>query len=152
MWHYLLKVFGWWMLTIVKFLFVPFTMILKPDVGEQWSWMETILVTSTGAALGVFIFFHFGEIIFSWLAHHFNAKKQIFNRRNRWFIRVKKRWGLNGLLLIAGLISVPIASVVGAKLYRHNSTALPKLIIAFFCWSVVLSSAAYGLKAAGISF
>ncbi len=152
MWEYAFRVFGWWMLTIVKFLFVPFGMILKPESGEYWSWLETILVSSTGAALGVFIFFHFGEYIFSWLAHHFNAKRKIFNRRNRWFVRVKKRWGLNGLLLISGLISVPIASVVGAKLYRHNSTALPKLIIAFFCWSVLLSSAAYGIKLIGISF
>lgn len=150
--EYAFKVFGWWMLSVVKFLFVPFGMILKPDIGETWSWLEAILVSSTGAALGVFIFFHFGEYIFSWLAHHFNSKRKIFNRRNRWFIRVKKRWGLNGLLLISGLISVPIASVVGAKLYRHNSTALPKLIIAFFCWSIVLSSAAYGMKMIGLSF
>jgi|JI10StandDraft_1071094.scaffolds.fasta_scaffold413017_2 uncharacterized membrane protein YdjX (TVP38/TMEM64 family) len=150
--EYAFKVFGWWMLSVVKFLFVPFGMILKPDSGETWSWLEAILVSSTGAALGVFIFFHFGEYIFSWLAHHFNSKRKIFNRRNRWFIRVKKRWGLNGLLLISGLISVPIASVVGAKLYRHNSTALPKLIIAFFCWSIVLSSAAYGMKMIGLSF
>jgi hypothetical protein len=149
---YFIKIVGWWMLSIIKFLFVPFGMLLKPDVGEQWTWLEVIMVSSTGAALGVFIFFHFGEIIFSWLAHHFNAKRRIFTRRNRWMIRVKKRWGLNGLLLISGLISVPIASVIGAKLYRHNSTALPKLIIAFFCWSVFLSTFAYGMKYIGLSF
>ncbi|MBL0315022.1 MAG: hypothetical protein IPP69_04285 [Flavobacteriales bacterium] len=140
------------MLAIVKFLFVPFGMLLKPDVGEQWTWIEVIIVSSTGAALGVFIFFHFGEYIFTWLAHHFNAKRKIFTRRNRWFIRIKKKYGLNGLLMISGLISVPIAAMIGAKLYRHNSTALPKLIIAFFCWSVALSSAAYGMKMIGLSF
>jgi len=150
--EYLLRVVGWWMLAIVKFLFVPFGMLLKPDVGEHWTWIEVIMVSSTGAALGVFIFFHFGEIIFNWFAHHFNTKRRVFTRRNRWFIRVKKRWGLNGLLMISGLISVPIAAMLGAKLYRHNSTALPKLIIAFFCWSVALSSAAYGMKMIGISF
>lgn len=150
--EYALRVFGWWMLTIVKFLLVPFGMILKPEVGEDWTLIEVILISSTGAALGSFIFFHFGEIIFTWLAHHFNRKRRIFTRRNRWFIRVKKRWGLNGLLLISGLISVPIASVIGAKLYRHNETALPKLIIAFFCWSVILSTMAYGMKHIGFSF
>jgi hypothetical protein len=150
--EYMLRVFGWWMLCIVKFLFVPFGMILKPDMGEQWTWLEVILISSTGAALGVFIFFHFGDYIFKWIASHFNTKRKIFTRRNRWFIRVKKRWGLNGLLLISGLISVPIASVIGAKLYRHNSTALPKLILAFFAWSILLSSLAYGMKLIGISF
>lgn len=149
---YFFKIAGWWLLTIVKFLFVPFGMMLKPAVGEEWSLFEVIMVTSTGAALGVFIFFHFGEFIFNWLAHHFNAKRKIFNRRNRWFIRIKKRWGINGLMLIAGLISVPIASVLAAKLYRHNPNALPKMIIAFFLWSVALSSLAFGMKKIGLSF
>jgi hypothetical protein len=149
---YFLKVAGWWLLTIIKFLFVPFGMLLKPDVGENWTLAEVILISSSGAALGVFIFFHFGEFIFNWLAHRFHAKRKIFNRRNRWFIRIKQRWGINGLMLISGLISVPLASVIAAKLYRHNANALPKMIIAFFMWSVALSSIAFGMKKIGLSF
>jgi hypothetical protein len=145
---YFLKVVGWWLLTIVKFLFVPFGMLLKPQVGEEWSLVEVIIITSSGAALGVFIFYHFGEII----AKRFSAKRKIFNRRNRWFIRVKQRWGFKGLMLIAGLISVPIASMLAAKLYRHNPNVLPKLIAAFFIWSIALSTLAYGMKKIGLSF
>lgn len=152
MWEYMARVVGWWLLSIVKFLFVPFGMMLKPDVGEEWTWIETVFISATGAAGGAWIFFHFGEIIFDWLAHHFNTKRRIFTRKNRWFIRIKHKWGMNGLLLISGLISVPVASMIGAKLYRHNSSALPKLIIAFFCWSVFLSSIAYGMKKIGLSF
>ena len=150
--EYLLRIAGWWLLSIVKFLFVPFGMMLKPDVGESWSLMEVILVTSTGAALGVFIFFHFGEFIFNWIAHHFKTKKRIFTKRNRWLIRLKRKYGIQGLMAIAGLISVPIASVVAAKLYRHNPNALPKMIIAFFLWSVALSTLAYGMKKIGLAF
>ena len=150
--EYFLHVAGWWLLAILKFLFVPFGMTLKPDVGEEWTLFEVIMISSSGAALGVFIFFHFGEFIFNWLAHHFNARRRIFNKRNRWFIRVKKRWGIKGLMLISGLISVPIASVIAAKLYRHNPSALPKMIIAFFLWSVALSSIAFGMKKIGLSF
>lgn len=149
---YFIKVLGWWLFSIVKFLFVPFGMTLKPDAGEDWSFLEVVTISSTGAALGVFIFFHFGEFIFSWLAHHFNTKRKIFNRRNRWFIRIKKRWGINGLMLISVLISVPIASVLAAKLYRHNPNALPKMIFAFFLWSIALSSIAFGMKKIGLSF
>jgi hypothetical protein len=150
MWEYLARVFMWWLLSIVKFLVAPFSMIFNPG-PEKWSLVETIAITSSGAALGVFIFFHFGEIIFDWLAHHFQTKKRIFNRRNRFFIRIKHKWGFKGLLFVSGLISVPIASMVGAKLYRHNPNALPMLIIAFFCWSVLLSSIAYGLKCIGMA-
>ena len=150
--EYFLKIVGWWLLTIVKFLFVPFGMMLKPQVGEAWSLVEVILVTSTGAALGVFVFFHFGEFIFNWIGHHLKPSRKIFTKRNRWFIRLKWRYGINGLMAIAGLISVPIASVVAAKLYRHNPNALPKMIIAFFLWSVVLSSLAFGMKKIGLTF
>ena len=150
--EYFLKIVGWWLLTIVKFLFVPFGMMLKPQVGEAWSLVEVILVTSTGAALGVFVFFHFGEFIFNWMGHHLKSSRKIFTKRNRWFIRLKWRYGINGLMAIAGLISVPIASVVAAKLYRHNPNALPKMIIAFFLWSVVLSSLAFGMKKIGLTF
>lgn len=149
---YFLKVLGWWLFAIVKFLFVPFGMTLKPDAGEHWSFIEVVTISSTGAALGVFIFFHFGEFIFNWLGHHFNTKRKIFNGRNRWFIRIKKRWGINGLMLISVLISVPIASVLAAKLYRHNPNTLPKMIFGFFLWSIALSSIAFGMKKIGLSF
>ncbi len=150
--EYFLKIVGWWLLTIVKFLFVPFGMMLKPESGEAWSLAEVILITSTGAALGVFVFFHFGEFIFNWMGHHLKSSRKIFTKRNRWFIRLKWRYGINGLMAIAGLISVPIASVVAAKLYRHNPNALPKMIIAFFLWSVALSSLAFGMKKIGLTF
>jgi hypothetical protein len=150
--EYFLKIVGWWLLTIVKFFFVPFGMMLKPQVGEAWSLAEVIIITSSGAALGVFVFFHFGEFIFNWMSHHLKSSRKIFTKRNRWFIRLKWRYGINGLMAIAGLISVPIASVVAAKLYRHNPNALPKMIIAFFLWSVVLSSLAFGMKKIGLTF
>lgn len=155
MWEYLFRVLYWWLWSMVKFLVTPFMMINNQQWGlgkEYWNYAETILITSSGAALWCFVFYHFGEYIFNWFAHHLNTKRRKFNRRNRWIIRIKHRWGLNGLLLISGLISVPIAAMVGAKLYRHNSTTLPKLIIAFFCWTIVLTSAAYGMKLIGKSF
>lgn len=150
--EYLIKVAGWWMLSIVKFIIVPFGMILKPQTGEHWSWLETILISSSGAALGVFIFFNFGQFIFDWLAHHLKRKAKIFTRRNRFLVRLKKRWGLLGFLFISALISVPISSVIGAKLFRHDRTALPKLILAFCCWSVFLSTVAFAMKQIGWSF
>lgn len=152
MWEYFFHAFVWWLVSVVKFLFVPFGMILKPDVGEQWSWMETIIISATGASFGVFVFFKFGDYIFNWLAHHLKTKRKIFTKRNRSFVRMKQRWGLIGLVLIAPLISVPVAAVITAKLYRHSNTALPKLILAFWAWAVILSSAAYGMKKIGLSF
>ncbi len=146
-----LKIFFWWMACIGKFLFVPFAMILD-DGGEHWSWLGTIAITSSGAALGVYIFFHFGEYIFNWLAHVFWKPKKNFKPWKRRIIKLKWRYGIKGLMLISGLISVPIASLVAAKFYRHNPNALSMMIVGFFFWSVLLSSVAYGMKLIGLSF
>ncbi len=147
---YLLMALGWWGMTLIKFVLTPFFMIFNPGGDEHWSWLETIAIVSSGAAMWAFVFFHFGEYIFSWIAKHFQKNKKVFGRRSRWFIKIKQKWGLKGLLVISGLLSVPIASVLCAKLYHHNNTALPKLIIAFFVWTVFLTSLAWGMNQIGL--
>jgi len=141
---YLLKILGWWGLSCVKFLFVPFFMIHSNQ--EHWSWIETILISSSGAAGGVFLFFHLGEYLFGWWAKNFSRNKKLMTRGRRMIIRVKWKWGMKGLMLISGLISVPVASLLAARFYRHQANTLPLLIIAFFAWSLVLTSIAYTTK------
>jgi len=144
MMDYLFDVAGMWLLSIVKFIATPFVMLMRPD--QKWSFLETILITSSGAALGSFVFYHFGEIIFNWWAHHFPKKRKKMTRMNRWIVNMKMKYGLKGILFIAGLISVPISAMVVARLYRHQLTALPKLIIAFFVWSSVLTTLAWAIS------
>ena len=47
--------------------------------------------------------------------------------------------GLTGLLMVSGLISVPIASVVAAKYYRESPYAKHKLMLAFAVWAALLT-------------
>lgn len=142
--EYLWEIMGMWLLSIAKFVITPFVMLLQG--GDKWSFLETIIITSSGAALGGFVFYHFGEIIFNWWAHHFPGKRKKMTRINRWIVKMKMRYGIRGVLLISGIISVPIASMVMAKLYRHHPTALPQLLVAFFVWASVLSSIAWSIK------
>ncbi|MCC6601362.1 MAG: hypothetical protein IT223_11925 [Crocinitomicaceae bacterium] len=140
MWVYLLKIAGWWLLSIIKFLVVPFMMMHSQK--EDWTWVEIILITSSGAAGGVFIFFHAGEYIFNWITRHFGRRKKLMTKGRRFIIRVKSRWGIRGLMMISGLISVPVAALLAARFYHHQRNTLPLMIIAFFLWSVVLTSIA----------
>jgi len=57
-----------------------------------------------------------------------------------------------GLVAISAIISVPVSSILAAKLFRHDNTALPKLILGFWIWAVALSSVALGMKKIGLSF
>jgi hypothetical protein len=150
--EYLLHVIGWWLLSIVKFLFVPFAMILKPDVGEDWNWLETVIISATGASIGIWIFYKFGDFIFQWISKHFKTSRKTFTKRNRSFVRIKQKWGITGLMIICALISVPVSAMLAAKLFRHDNTAMARLVLAFWIWSVALSSIALGMKKIGLSF
>ena len=144
--QYFSKIFGWWLLAILKFVIAPFVMIINPGGKEHWSFVETILICGSGAAIGTFIFFHFGEYIFNWMAHHLKRPKKVFTRLNRRIIKIKWRYGFRGLVFFSVLISVPLASILAAKFYRHRRKVLPKLMIGFFVWSVALSMVAYFFK------
>ncbi len=144
--EYFSKVFGWWLLSILKFVIAPFAMILNPGGKEHWSFLETILICGSGAAIGTFIFFHFGEYIFNWTAHHLRRPKKVFTRINRRIIKIKWRYGFRGLVFFSVIISVPLASILAAKFYRHRKKVIPKLMFGFFIWSVALSILAYFFK------
>jgi hypothetical protein len=144
--QYSYKVLGWWLLSIVKFVIAPFFMIINPGGEEHWSFVETILICASGAAIGTFIFFHFGEYIFNWAAHHLKRPRKVFTRLNRRIIKIKWRYGFRGLVFFSAFISVPIASIVAAKFYRHRKKVVSKLMIGFFAWSVALSTLAYIFK------
>jgi hypothetical protein len=51
-------------------------------------------------------------------------------------------------MLISGLISVPLTSMLAAKFYRHQPNALPMIIIGFSLWSLVLTTIAYLMRLA----
>jgi hypothetical protein len=141
---YFLKVAWWWLLSIVKFLFAPFLMTFDPT--SDWMWWEVVWITSSGAALGAFLFFHAGETIMNAWTHHFGKPKKTFTPFRRRLIRIKQRFGLKGLLAISALISVPVSSLLAAKFYRHKRETLPMMIVGFALWSVVLSTLAWGIK------
>lgn len=137
---YLLKVLFWWAFSIIKFLLAAPTMVATNEY--DWSFLEVFGITASGAALGVFIFYHFGEKIFDYLDEKRRKKPKVFNRRNRWIVRLKMKYGLKGLLLISGLISVPIASLLAARYFKSDTT-LPMMIMGFTIWSLLLTAGSF---------
>ncbi|MCB0761228.1 MAG: hypothetical protein KDC12_06850 [Flavobacteriales bacterium] len=126
------------LMSIVKFLITPSTMIAR-----GWGFFETVLVTSSGAALGSFMFYHLGDLFFKWMQRKRKKPSRLFTWKNRKLARIKSSFGVKGLMLISGLISVPITAVLAARYFRSNTT-LPYIIMGFFIWSVVLTSISMG--------
>lgn len=140
----------WWGMSIVKFLPAPFLMMASTGDGEgwmnhDWSFLGIVSVTSSGASIGVLIFYSFGERFFAYLDSHRKKPRKRFTKINRMIVRIRARYGLKGLLMISGLISVPIASLLAARYYRSNST-MALLVMSFSLWAVFLTSLSYAAK------
>jgi hypothetical protein len=139
--HYAGKLLGWFVVCILKFLIAPFLLTI-----DSYSFVEVILISTSGAAIGVFIFYHAGEIIFKWWSNLVGSRKKVFTPFKRKIILLKWKYGLKGLMVISGLISVPLASMLAARLYRHEKNPILMMILGFFLWSLMLTSIAFFMK------
>lgn len=141
----------WCMMSIVKFLLAPSSMLASTTLKEtswmyyDWNPIQIILITSTGAAIGCFLFYKFGEQLFRWMESRRRKPKRLFSKGSRFIAGIRSRYGLMGLLMIAGVISVPISALLAAKYYRGPRT-LVSLMAAFVCWSVVLTGISWVIK------
>jgi hypothetical protein len=136
----------WMVAAVVKFVVTPSAM-----VAAGFSFVSTWLTTSAGAALGVWGFWDFGKWWFRWFEQRMGPRsdrgKRVFTPQRRRIVTWKNALGLKGLLLISGLISVPIASVLGAKYFRDEVGAKVQLMLAFSVWAAVLSALSVAIKA-----
>lgn len=132
--------FSWLSMSIIKFIITP--SLMTAAGYETW---EILLVTFSGAVVGVMLFYHTGKAIFSWwstLKSKFfsnNKRKAVVTPGRRKFIQYKAKYGFTGLLIVAGLLSVPISAMLVAKYFSNKQNTVLYLILAFFAWSCVLT-------------
>ena len=127
----------------VKFLFSPGVV-----VARGFNWFETVLITTLGGWLGVFVFFYFGKILTElWLrfrrkrATRIRKKRKTFSWRNKFIIKVKSKFGILGLAFITPVVlSIPIGSMLAARFFSDNKMTLPVLMTLVLFWSLVLTT------------
>ena len=133
----LLEIVLWMFGVVVKFLVTPSLMIAR-----GWSFWSTVIITSAGAAVGVWVFFYFGK----WMLRKWSEfrgekepKRPFFTPQRRRVVRFRRQFGMWGLLAVSGLISVPIASILAAKYYQRNERMPWILVLALVVWSIILT-------------
>ena len=139
----LFELLGWWSLAIVKFLALPWLMILGANKG----FVETVLTATSGAAIGIVIVSFFGDKLFHYLSDR--AKRRgikVFTSSRRRLVRIKSKYGLRGLMVLGGLISVPITALLATKYFHHEKHMKLKVIFGFFIWALALSGLAEFVK------
>lgn len=137
----ILEIALWALGAVVKFVVTPSLMIAR-----GWGVVSTVIVSSSGAAMGVWLFFYFGKwMLKKWavLRGEKEPRRPFFTPQRRRVVRFRRLFGMWGLLAISGLISVPIASVLAAKYYQNDERMPWILVLAFAIWSVVLTSLSY---------
>jgi hypothetical protein len=142
-----------WGLLSTVFLIATFKFMFAPFTGQALglSFWETFLASSAGGILSATLFFFFSELIIKIsdrrklnVGENNIKKKKKFTRTNRAIIKVKRSLGIYGICFCAPFfLSVPIGSIVAAKLYGKLNRTFPLIVLGMFLNSFLMSTVAY---------
>ena len=138
-------IIGFLLLAMVKFLFAPSMMTFAPG---DYSLLTVLITTTIGAALGTILFYYFGIQVFKWIGSLSRKRKEkkVFTPLRRKIISIKNKYGIKGLMLLSGIISVPVTALLAAKYFGDNKQTPLYLILGFFIWSIFLTSISFLAK------
>ena len=136
-WYEIISVF---LMSGIKFFAAP---LLAKTFG--FTYFETILVTTIGGVLGVFLFFNLGSRIVNFFPNYFkplNTKRKIFTKKNKFYVKLIRNYGLFGIAIFSPiLISIPVGSFLAARFFENQkTTALAIMCAAVLIWSVSIST------------
>lgn len=109
----------------------------------EMSITETLIYTNTGGILGIFIFTFFSDFLIKIWDKYWPEKLKlnrktgkIFTKRNRWYVKIKLRYGLFGLVILTPVIlSIPIGSFLIVKYYGLKKINIIYMIAGIIFWS-----------------
>ena len=127
----------------VKFLFTP-----SAIMAMGYNFWETIIISLAGGWLGVLVFYYLGSAIFAWIAEFKTTKKQPkkFNKKNRYVIYLKNRFGNKGVAAIIGVGSIPLVCLLAAKYFRHDKKTVYYLLFSILIWAFSLTGISFLFK------
>jgi membrane protein YqaA with SNARE-associated domain len=130
---------------ILLFLLIAGTKILlAPGImlAAGYGFVETIIITYSGALLGATVFYYFGVAIFKWLDEITgtkNSPRHIFSKKARAMVKVKIRYGIIGIAVLAPIISVPVSALIVAKFFPGKHKVIGIYAILFIPISIGLT-------------
>jgi hypothetical protein len=143
----------------IKFLIAP---PLSFEIGL--SFLQTWITTTIGGIAGVLFFFflskgiivlyqRFLAAIVSEFVNHISTyirkqdlllkpKRRIFTYRNKSLVRIRRSYGLVGIIILTPiLLSIPLGTFLAIKYYPRQKNLLAYLSLSVMVWSFLMSSA-----------
>lgn len=130
-----------------------------------YSYFHTLINTTTGGLLGVLFFFFLSRSVFSLYKKYAPGfysgfrriagiheltlpvpdvklpHKRIFSRKNRFIVKIRKKYGLPGLIILTPiLLSIPLGTFLVLKYYSSRRNLLAWLSLSVVIWSIVLTT------------
>ncbi len=124
------------LLSGVKLLFTPIGAVSLPKLYPLF---EIAYIASAGAMVGSTIFFFIGKGIDKMGTKERKPGKKIFTKKNKRIINIKNKFGLFGMSMTIGIISVPIGSILVGKYYNTQKLAIPSLLCASIIWGFAVT-------------
>jgi len=136
-----LESFGWMLLSIVKFVVTP-SLALAAGVPP----LRVFMICTVGAVVGISVLYPLSRRLFEWqAARRIRRGRPVFTAGRRRVVRIKERWGLWGVLVFSGVISVPIAVLLGSKYFARSRWIIPVLILSFILWGALLTGISWAI-------
>lgn len=127
------------LLSGIKLLFTPMGFAIDAVITGIPLW-EIAVVCAAGGAFGSIIFFFVGRGLDKAGAKKPRKEgKKIFTKQNRKIVRIKHKFGLYGMSLTIGIISVPIGAILVGKYFNTDKKAIPALILSSVVWSFAIT-------------
>lgn len=126
------------LLSGVKLLFTPIGAVTT--LSDIFSLVEIALICASGGIFGSIIFFYIGKGLDKAGAKKPRKEgKKIFTKQNRKIVGIKHKFGVYGMSLTIGIISVPIGAILVGKYYNTDKKAIPALILSSIAWSFAIT-------------
>lgn len=148
-------------LTLILISAVKFLVAAPASYLFGFSFTHTFISLFSGGFLGVLVFFYFGKAliyVFSkefplllraveqitgtniWNNNGLNGKMKTFSRRNRIIVRIRKKLGFSGIIILTPvLFSIPIGTFLALKYFSKRKRIVTFLSISILGWSFLLS-------------
>ncbi len=125
------------------FLFASVKLLLAPStaVAAGYSFLETFLITFTGATFGVFVFYFLGKWLMMKIGEYFPSKStpKKKKKKNKLIILTKNKFGAMGVAALMGFISVPLAAIIAARYFKNTTQTVTYLVVSALLWTLTLS-------------
>lgn len=153
-----LKILIVFLVSSIKFLIAP-----ALSFGMGLNFIQTWLSTTAGGIVGVVVFFFLSKWIIHLYSRYFfyyfhlikiktysllnlRIPKFIparrFTKRNRLIIKIVKKFGLAGIVVLTPvLLSIPLGTFIATRYYSANRFLLVYLSVSVLFWSLFMSSA-----------